>query len=111
MVQKAGDLDAFPPGLFLSVPQKGSAAGTAVVDGAITQIGRVSGPVTMTFADGRLTKIQGETDGARLKQLLASLDDDNAYKFAAWGIGTNTGAACSAKTPASRVSGCSAGPT
>lgn len=99
MVQKAGDLDAFPPGLFLSVPQKGSAAGTAVVDGAITQIGRVSGPVTMTFADGRLTKIQGETDAARLKQLLASLDDDNAYKFAAWGIGTNPGAALLGEDP------------
>ena len=99
MVQKAGELDAFPPGLFLSVPRDGSASGTAVVDGAITQIGRLSEPVTMTFADGRLTQIQGGTDAARLKQLLALLDDDNAYKFAAWGIGTNPGAALVGEDP------------
>src|SRR5213593_1183029 len=93
VVEKAGDLDAFPPGLFLSVPRESSASGVAVVDGAITQIGRVASPVTMTFANGRLTKIEGGSEAARLTQLLASLDDDNAYKFAAWGIGTNAGAA------------------
>jgi leucyl aminopeptidase (aminopeptidase T) len=93
VVEKAGDLDAFPPGLFLSVPQESSASGVAVVDGAITQIGRVSAPVTMTFAEGRLTKIEGGSEAGRLTQLLASLNDDNAYKFAAWGIGTNAGAA------------------
>ena len=53
----------------------------------------------MTFADGRLTQIQGGTDAARLKQLLALLDDDNAYKFAAWGIGTNPGAALVGEDP------------
>jgi len=90
--EKPGEIDFFPPGLFLSVPQEGSARGTAVVDGAITQIGRLSSPVTMTFAEGRLTRIEGGGDAARLEQLLASLNDDNAYKFAAWGIGSNTGA-------------------
>ena len=99
MVQKPGDLDTFPPGLFLSVPQLGSASGVAVVDGAITQIGRVSAPVTMTFERGRLTKTTGGSEAARLTQLLASLDDDNAYSFAAWGIGTNAGAALLGEDP------------
>ena len=99
MVQKPGDLDTFPPGLFLSVPRLGSASGVAVVDGAITQIGRVSAPVTMTFERGRLTKTEGGSEAARLTQLLASLDDDNAYNFAAWGIGTNAGAALLGEDP------------
>src|SRR2546425_3128692 len=70
VVEKAGDLDAFPPGLFLSVPRESSASGVAVVDGAITQIGRVASPVTMTFAEGRLTKIEGGSEAGRLTQLL-----------------------------------------
>jgi leucyl aminopeptidase (aminopeptidase T) len=99
VVQKPGDLDAFPPGLFLSVPKEGTASGKAVVDGAITQIGRLSSPVTMTFAAGRLVNIEGGSEAARLTQLLAALDDDNAYKFAAWGIGTNPGAALMGEDP------------
>lgn len=97
--EKSGELDFFPAGLFLSVPREGSATGTAVVDGSITQIGRLSTPVTMTFADGRLTKIDGGQDAARLEQLLASLDDPNAYAFAAWGIGSNPGAALVGEDP------------
>lgn len=93
VVEQAGDLDAFPAGLFLSVPREGTASGTAVVDSAITQVGRLSAPVTMSFEAGRLTKIDGGGEAARLTQLLTSLEDDNAYSFAAWGIGSNPGAA------------------
>jgi len=91
--ERPGEIDFFPPGLFLSVPADGSAAGTAVVDGAITQIGRLASPVILTFAGGRLVKIEGGGEAGRLEQLLASLEDENAYKFAAWGIGSNPGAA------------------
>jgi leucyl aminopeptidase (aminopeptidase T) len=97
--EKPGEIDFFPPGLFLSVPREGSASGRAVVDGAITQIGRLSSPVTMTFADGRLVKIEGGGEAARLTQLLASLEDENAYRFAAWGIGSNPGAALVGEDP------------
>jgi leucyl aminopeptidase (aminopeptidase T) len=98
-VERQGDLDAFPPGLFLSVPRLASASGIAVVDASITQIGRLSSPVTMTFDKGRLVKIDGGSEAARLSALLASLDDDNAYSFAAWGIGTNPGAALAGEDP------------
>ena len=97
--QKPAEIDFFPPGLFLSVPQEGSATGTAVVDGAITQIGRLASPVTMTFAKGRLAKIEGGGEATRLEQLLASLEDDNSYCFAAWGIGSNPGAALVGEDP------------
>ncbi|HWT79151.1 MAG TPA: aminopeptidase [Candidatus Methylomirabilis sp.] len=99
VVEKPGELDTFPPGLFLSVPREGGVTGRAVVDGAITQIGRLSSPVTMTFANGRLTNIEGGGEAARLSQLLASLEDDNAYRFAAWGIGSNPGAALVGEDP------------
>lgn len=111
VVEKPGQLDTFPPGLFLSVPIEGSAGGTAVVDGAITQIGRLSSPVTMTFAEGRLVRIEGGGEAARLTQLLASLEDDNAYTFAAGGSGVTPGRRWWARTPAARASGSSAGAT
>ena len=97
--QQPAEIDFFPPGLFLSVPQEGSVTGTAVVDGAITQIGRLASPVTMTFAKGRLAKIEGGGEATRLEQLLASLEDDNSYRFAAWGIGSNPGAALVGEDP------------
>jgi aminopeptidase len=94
-----GDLDAFPPGLFLSVPRAKSASGVAVVDGSITQVGRVASPVTMTFENSRLVRIEGENEATRLSNMLAALEDDNAYEFAAWGIGTNPGAALIGEDP------------
>ena len=99
VVAKPGDLDAFPPGLFLSVPRARSATGVAVVDGSITQVGRVTSPVTMSFDQGRLVRIEGGSEATRLTNLLASLDDSNAYEFAAWGIGTNPGAALIGEDP------------
>jgi aminopeptidase len=99
VAKNPGDLDAFPPGLFLSVPRANSASGVAVVDGSITQVGRVTSPVRMSFENGRLVAIEGGNEATRLSNLLASLDDPNAYEFAAWGIGTNPGAALIGEDP------------
>ena len=99
VAKNPGDLDAFPPGLFLSVPRAKSASGVAVVDGSITQVGRVTSPVRMSFENGRLVAIEGGNEATRLSNLLASLDDPNAYEFAAWGIGTNPGAALIGEDP------------
>lgn len=97
--ENPGEIDFFPPGLFLSVPREGSASGAAVVDGAITQIGRLAAPVTLTFEQGRLVRIEGGTEAQRLTRLLAALRDDHAYAFAAWGIGSNPGAALAGEDP------------
>jgi aminopeptidase len=99
VAQQPGEIDFFPPGLFLSVPEAGSAEGVAVVDGAITQIGRLSSPVTLRFEGGRLVTIEGGGEAQRLETLLASLQDENAYAFAAWGIGSNPGAALVGEDP------------
>ncbi|MHB1134424.1 MAG: aminopeptidase [Chloroflexota bacterium] len=94
-----GEIDFFPPGLFLNVPQLGGVEGVAVVDGAITQIGRLATPVRMVFERGRLARLEGGAEVGRLERLLVSLDDPNAYAFAAWGIGTNPGAAMVGEDP------------
>lgn len=96
---ESGELDAFPPGLFLSVPKMKSASGIAIVDGSITQVGRLSSPVSLRFEEGRLVSIEGGSEAARLSALLAALEDPNAYEFSAWGIGTNPGAALIGEDP------------
>ena len=53
----------------------------------------------MSFDQGRLVRIEGGSEATRLTNLLASLDDSNAYEFAAWGIGTNPGAALIGEDP------------
>ena len=97
--ERSGELDFFPPGMFLSVPRQGGVSGRAVVDGAITRIGKLQSPVVLSFEDGRLVGIEGGHEASKLKKLLASLEDDNAYLFAAWGIGTNPGAALLGEDP------------
>ena len=99
LCEQPGEIDFFPPGLFLSVPREDGVSGRAVVDGAITQIGRLSSPVTLTFEEGRLTLIEGGAEASRLERLLGSLEDDNVYRFAAWGLGTNQGAALVGEDP------------
>ena len=70
--EKSGDLDAFPPGLFLSVPRAKSASGVAVVDGSITQVGRLTAPVTMSFDKGRLVAIEGGSEPGHGGQFAAT---------------------------------------
>ena len=88
-----GHLDFFPPGLILSVPIAGSATGVAIVDGAITHIGRLTTPVAVEFREGKAVTIRGGQEADRLRRMLADLNDPNVYEFAAWGMGTNPGAA------------------
>jgi leucyl aminopeptidase (aminopeptidase T) len=53
----------------------------------------------MTFENGRLVNIEGGSEAARLTRMLAALEDDHAYNFAAWGIGSNAGAALIGEDP------------
>ncbi|NLM94529.1 MAG: aminopeptidase [Firmicutes bacterium] len=94
-----GELDFFPPGLILHVSQEGSVQGRAVVDGSITRIGRLANPVSMLFQDGRLVSIEGGPEAHRLQELLAGFQDESVYMFAAWGMGTNPGAALLGEEP------------
>ena len=87
-----GELDFFPPGLILIVPPAGEASGTAVIDGSITTLGRLSNPVTVRFDGYRAAAIEGGSEARRLRQTLDGFADPTVYAFAAWGVGTNRGA-------------------
>jgi leucyl aminopeptidase (aminopeptidase T) len=90
-IPDAGELTA--PGAFGNLPcgegyvSPATAEGTLVVDGSIAGIGRVSEPVTLRIADGRLTEAGG-ADGARLLELLTAHGPDGT-NVAELGIGTN----------------------
>lgn len=99
LCRNRGDLDFFPPGLVLNVPQAGSVTGAAAVDGAITHLGKLARPVRLEFREGRLTQIRGEEEADRLRRMLDDLEDPNVYAFAAWGMGTNPRAALLDKEP------------
>jgi leucyl aminopeptidase (aminopeptidase T) len=94
-----GDLDFFPPGLVLNVPAAGSVIGTAIVDGSITHLGKLAKPVRLEFREGRLMEIDGHEEAHRLRRMLGDLGDPNVYAFAAWGMGTNPGAALVGEEP------------
>ncbi len=90
-IPDAGELTA--PGAFGNLPcgegyvSPATAEGTLVVDGSIAGVGRVSEPVTLRIADGRLTDAGG-ADGARLLELLTAHGPDGT-NVAELGIGTN----------------------
>lgn len=84
-----GDLDFFPPGLVLSVPVEGSVRGTAVVDAAVTYLGRLADPIAIQFREGRAVEIRGGASANRFRRMLEALEDPNVFAFAAWGMGTN----------------------
>jgi len=88
--KKKGDFDLLPAGVNVVVPEHGSAKGMAVIDGAITGIGRLNSPVTLTIEKGKAISIKGGAEADALNQLLAGLDDPNTYNCPAeWGVGTN----------------------
>jgi leucyl aminopeptidase (aminopeptidase T) len=99
LCREPGDLDFFPPGLVLTVPAQGSVSGTAVVDGAITHLGKLGSAVTLEFRDGRAVAIRGPREAGRLREMLDELADPGVYEFAAWGMGTNPGAALLGQDP------------
>ncbi len=99
LCRNPGDLDFFPPGLILNVPAAETVSGTAVVDGAITHLGKLGRPVRMEFREGRVTEIRGAEEADRLRRMLDELEDPNVYAFAAWGMGTNPRAALIGEEP------------
>ena len=64
VVEKPGDLDAFPPGLFSSVRRGGRRWFITISDDS-------TAPVTMSFDNGRLV-VDGGAEATRLSNLLES---------------------------------------
>ena len=68
--------------------------GTIVLDGSMGYIGKVSEPVRIMLSGGRITDIQANTDGRRLKEYLEHFNDPRMWVAAEFGIGLNTVSKC-----------------
>jgi leucyl aminopeptidase (aminopeptidase T) len=85
------------PGLFCNLPAgeayiappEGKVEGVAVIDGAMSGVGILKKPIKIVFEKGYAVKISGGEEARRLRALLRSVGDENAYNFAELGIGTN----------------------
>lgn len=87
-----GEWGNLPAGEAYIAPVETQADGVLVVDGSIAQIGLPDQPVRLEFKGGRLVTIDGGQAAARLRDLLAGVNDPAAYIIGEFGIGTNPAA-------------------
>lgn len=71
--------------------------GTMVVDGSLGYIGKVTAPFKIQFSNGRISEIEDNTDGKRLKDYLVSFQDFGMYVAGEFGIGLNSYSKCRGK--------------
>lgn len=69
----------FPTGEFNVPPIEASANGKLVVDLTMHNLGRLRDPIELTIENGRITRIEGESEAWALRQYLANYGDENAY--------------------------------
>lgn len=76
-------------------PIETETSGTLVLDGSMGYIGIVDSPVRITLQNGRITHIEDNESGQRLKAFLKRFPDPENMRIAAeFGIGLNTHAHC-----------------
>lgn len=68
--------------------------GTMIVDGSFGYLGKLYQPVRIDFTDGRVSYIQDNKDGRRLKAYFESFADPRMYIGAELGIGLNSLSKC-----------------
>ncbi len=92
LYRNPGEWGNLPAGEAYIAPLETEADGTFIVDGSLAQIGIPDQPVRLEFQGGRIVQIDGGQAAARLRALLADLNDPRAYVVAEFGIGTNPAA-------------------
>lgn len=83
-----GSFGNLPAGEALIAPLEGKGDGMLVVDGAVAGIGKIQEPITLTLKDGKVINVIGGTEAEKYKNMLKG-KDENAWKIAELGIGTN----------------------
>lgn len=86
-----GDCGNLPAGESYIAPQEGTASGTVVLNGSITNMGKVKEPITLVFERGNVTAIKGGEEAETLKNILVQ-GGKGSTNLAQLGIGTNEGA-------------------
>lgn len=88
ILKNSGDFGNLPAGEALIAPVEGKGNGILVVDGAIAAVGRLQSSITLEIKDGKIVAVRGGTEAKRFQDMLADRDE-NAWKIAEFGIGTN----------------------
>ncbi|PSK85967.1 leucyl aminopeptidase (aminopeptidase T) [Murinocardiopsis flavida] len=79
-----------PPCIEVAIaPDEGTLDGVMVVDGALVPGGPTEQPVTIRFAAGRITDIDGGPEAARFREVLESYGDPEMYSAVELGLGMN----------------------
>ena len=82
-----GDLMCFPDGEAWQGPTEGTAEGIVVIDKTVTLIGALSEPITFEVSKGKIVKVDGGKDAAKLRSIMQGVENiDNIAEIA---IGTN----------------------
>ncbi|MEG1822808.1 MAG: aminopeptidase [Clostridiales bacterium] len=89
--REKGDCGNLPAGEAYIAPQEGTANGIIVLDGSITEIGKISEPVTLKVEHGIVTTIKGGAEAKALEKVLYKAGK-GAGNIAELGLGTNEGA-------------------
>jgi leucyl aminopeptidase (aminopeptidase T) len=90
IVRRPGEISAFPGGEVSFPPVEGSASGVIVFEHVVTDLGLLAAPIRIVVRDGLATSIEGGSDAARLRALIAGVD--GATNIAELGIGLNPAA-------------------
>lgn len=68
--------------------------GTFVLDGSMGYIGTVKSPVAISLCGGKITEIENNESGRKLKDYINRFEDARMYTASEFGIGLNTYARC-----------------
>jgi len=83
-----GDFGNLPAGEAYIPPLEGFGDGDLVIDGAMAGIGVLNTPIKLKFKNGKIINIEGGFEAEQLRKILEN-SDENAWKIAELGIGTN----------------------
>jgi leucyl aminopeptidase (aminopeptidase T) len=89
LYREPGQWGNLPCGEAFVAPVEGSARGVYVVDASHGGVGTLAEPIRIHVEEGRAVRIEGGGDAARLRALLESVGEPEAFNLAEFGIGCN----------------------
>ena len=72
-------------------------SGTGIIDGSLGYLGKVDKPFNIKMEAGKITEIEQNEDGKRLKEYMENFQDERIYYAGEFGIGLNTKSKCAGR--------------
>lgn len=88
ILDSRGAFGNLPAGEAFIAPLEGHGSGKLVLDGVMAGVGMLDEDIILTIENGRITDISGGSSALALEKILSGADE-NAYRVAELGIGTN----------------------